>query len=57
MINFVEKSINCVNVVYFRLVGTMNIWEVSSLMRHYLSPMNFVHLDSPTSNFRGEMNV
>jgi len=47
LIDFIENSINCVNVACFGLVEEMNIWEVSSLMRHYLSPMNFVLLDSP----------
>ena len=48
MFDFMEKSINCINVVYLGLVEMMNIWEVSSLMiRHYLSPIDFVELDTP----------
>lgn len=47
LIDFIENSINRVNIAYFGLVERMNMWEVSSLMRHYLSPMDFVELDTP----------
>jgi len=48
MNDFIEKTIKCIHIVCFWLDERMNIWEVSSLIiRHYLSPMDFVELDTP----------
>lgn len=47
--NWMGKSIKSSAIHLFGWMRHIEciLWEMSSLMRHYLSPMDFVTLDSP----------